>query len=356
MNLDIEVSDHNYLIAEKLYSGCLWPATKFMDEENYKNVSQKAKLTNGAVFPVPLSLPVSKEEFFKAQTGSEVSLSLGGHKFAKLVVESKFEVKLNSAAKNIFGTSSARHPGVRLFLASSEFYIGGAILDFENRPPWDQFDQFSIVRNKFEKSRGTNSLRVGFASRNILHRGHQYIIDKWLNRGAAVLVLTTIGPRKPGDYSLEAIKQSFDYFSKGKYASKNVDFEFVTMPPLLAGPREALLQAVIRRNHGCNYFIVGRDHSGVGDFYSRYEAQRYVMGLEDEIGVKVICESGPFYCLSCEGVVDSENCEHVAIPGSNIEISASDIRAKQSTGVNDDRFFDQDLWDRLRFDVGNFLI
>ena len=96
------------------------------------------------------------------------------------------------------------------------------------------------------------------------------------------------------------------------------------------------------------HFIVGRDHSGIGTIYQKYEAQEAAVKYQNEIGVKIIPERGPFYCKICQSVVDDEVCKHGSNASSAIGISSSAIRFDQlKKGKNDARLFDIDLWTHL---------
>jgi len=95
-----------------------------------------------------------------------------------------------------------------------------------------------------------------------------------------------------------------------------------------AGPREALLHAIIRRNYGCSHFIVGRDHAGVGNFYEKYAAQELTHQFESELGIRILCFAGPYYCSVCDGIVTERTCPHAeSIPGATKQISGTDVRS-----------------------------
>ena len=95
-----------------------------------------------------------------------------------------------------------------------------------------------------------------------------------------------------------------------------------------AGPREAIFHAIIRKNYGCTHFIIGRDHAGVGNYYSQYDAHKLADKLESEIGIKIMKLNGPFYCEICEGIVTDKVCPHgKEMPSKCHSISGTKIRA-----------------------------
>jgi len=179
--------------------------------------------------------------------------------------------------------------------------------------------------------------------------GHIFLMEKHLKRGVNFLNLSTIGAFQKGQYTVNAIRIANQFIEKRNKNPGKLVSALVSMPPLLMGPREAMLQALIRKNYGCTHFIVGRDHSGIGTIYHKYEAQEAAIKYQDEIGIKIIPERGPFYCEICENVVDDDVCIHGSDARTSIEISASKIRLDQrEKGENDSRLFDVDLWLHLR--------
>jgi sulfate adenylyltransferase len=119
----------------------------------------------------------------------------------------------------------------------------------------------------------------------------------------------------------------------GIYPQGRVAFGFFSTMVRYAGPREAILQAIIRRNYGCSHFIIGRDHSGVGGYYEKYAAHDLAHQFEGRLGIEILCMPGPYYCSNCRGIVTEETCPHSDSDDSIYDINATDIRRSVAEGV-----------------------
>jgi sulfate adenylyltransferase len=85
---------------------------------------------------------------------------------------------------------------------------------------------------------------------------------------------------------------------------------FLPYSAYYAGPREALLTAIIRKNFGCTHFIIGRDHTGVGDFYDVKEYARMIRKYQKAMGITIFHFGPAFYCTRCKRTAFDDTCPH----------------------------------------------
>ena len=136
-----------------------------------------------------------------------------------------------------------------------------------------------------------------------------------------------IGWRKSGDYTPESIVAGYLALINNFYRKDRVVLNLLSANMRYAGPREAVFHALVRQNYGCTHFIVGRDHAGVGDFYSKYAAHELTKELEAELGISIMRLHGPFYCSKCDGIVTEKTCSHEERDSTLVHhISATEMR------------------------------
>ena len=335
-------------MAEKISIGALAPLDGFMGEDDYKSVTDSCRLASGEFFPVPLSLPITRECACRISSGDTLLLCLSDNVVGRLTVRSVFRLTPREWGARIFGTDQSRHPGLAAYLKGSGCFAGGLLEIYENQQRYLSFGERKPDTIRTLIARSGSPVTVGFASRNVAHLGHIFLMEKYLQKGLGFLNLSTIGAFQRGHYTVEAIKMGNAILTERFRGMGSFISDLISMPPMLMGPREAMLQALIRRNYGCTHFIVGRDHSGVAGLYSKYEAQEAAVRYEQDIGVKIIPEKGPFYCTVCEDVVDEDICRHGSDASTAIGISSSKIRTGQHQAQKiDRRLFDEGLWAQM---------
>jgi sulfate adenylyltransferase len=291
----INLTDRQLFDLELLLVGGFTPLYGFMREEDYKEVVENMRLKSGEVWPIPIVLDVSKNQKFSE--GQRITLSdKYGHPLAIMKIESLFSLDKNKEAEMVYGKNDLAHPGVHyLFSHTKNSCIGGPVIGFDLLQKYDFVDFRKTpeeIRKLFEKD-GVEKI-VGFQTRNPIHKAHYTLIKKVAEKHEAkVLIHPVIGLTKSGDIDYTPRVRSYITL----YENYVKDFAYLSLLPLamrMAGPREALWHALIRRNYGCTHFIVGRDHAGPGNdsdgkpFYGIYEAQKLLVDFEKEIDIKII--------------------------------------------------------------------
>ena len=317
-----------YLELEKIGLGAFAPVRGFLNEDDVKSVVAEARLADGTPFPLPILLAVSKEEADRARSCNHIALAHEGAEVGQMAVESVFQLDKPAAARALYGTDDPAHPGVRFFYNAGDWFLGGPVrllqrieheLSPYELPPEETRAHF--------RSQGWESV-TGFQTRNVPHRAHEYLQRVALEVSDGLFIQPLVGQKKAGDYTPEAVIRGYQQLVRGFYPPGRVLLGVLTTSMRYAGPREAVLHAIIRRNYGCTHFIVGRDHAGVGNYYGKYEAHEFTRRFDGELGIKILRLSGPFHCSACDTIATEKTCAHyTSDPDRITEISGSLIRS-----------------------------
>jgi sulfate adenylyltransferase len=324
---------------ELLVSGGFSPLRGFMTQKDYEGVCHNMRLSNGVLWPMPITLDV-KEEFAKSlQPGtSKVALrDAEGVMLAVLHVEEVWQPDRKAEAKSVFGTTSAVHPGVDYLLnKGNSWYVGGR-LEGVQMPSHYDFRTLRLTPAELRAEFARLGWRrvVAFQTRNPMHRAHVELTFRAAKQVEANLLLhPSVGMTKPGDV---------DYFTRvrcyqlllSKFPAGSVKLSMLPLAMRMGGPREAIWHALIRKNHGVTHFIVGRDHAGPGkdsdgkNFYGPYEAQELFKKHEADIGVTMV----PFNMMVYLEDQDQYVPDNEVTNGSRVlNISGTELRDRLNEG------------------------
>jgi len=321
---------------ELLMVGGFAPLTGFMTETEYESVVKDMRLPDGTVFPMPIVLDVSKDSPYKE--GDRILLcDQFGNPLAVMDIMSRFTPDKEEEALKVYGSTDRAHPGAQhLFDEMGEVYLGGPVTQVA-LPERSDFQEFRKTPEELKalfKERGWDTV-VGFQTRNPMHRAHFELVKRAHEKtGAPVLVHPVVGMTKPGDIDYVTRVKTYDVVCN----THGKDFTELSLLPLamrMAGPREALWHAIVRKNYGCTHFIVGRDHAGPGkdsegnDFYGPYEARDLVEEYADEIGMTIVPSDELAYSKTRGGYVSTSELEE----GEEVEhISGTEFRRRLREG------------------------
>lgn len=323
---------------ELLVTGGFSPLRGFMARADYDGVCSNMRLANGALWPIPIPLDVTAELAASLKPGQTVALrDPEGVMLAALHVEEIWQPDRAAEAKMVYGTTSKIHPGADYVLnRTNPWYVGGRLEGVQTPHHYD----FRSLRLTPAELRA-EFIRLGwrrvvaFQTRNPMHRAHaELTLRAAKGVEANLLINPSVGMTKPGDVEYYVRVRCYQALLP-KYPKGTVKLAMLPLAMRMGGPREAVWHAIIRKNHGCTHFIVGRDHAGPGKdadgtpFYGPYEAQELLQKYQDELGVSMV----PFQMMVYLEDQDRYVPEDEVPDGARVlNISGTDLRRRLNEG------------------------
>ena len=291
------LTDRQLCDIELILNGGFSPLDGFMNQDDYNSVCEKTRLKNNLLWPIPITLDISNSLADKLDSNEKIVLrDKEGFAIALLTVNDLWNPDKDKEAHHIYKTTDIYHPGVSVLLNDTNpTYVGGSIEGINNPKHYDypelRHTPFQL-RENFNKLGWSNI--IAFQTRNPMHRAHVELTKRALNENnAKLLIHPAVGLTKPGDVNHYTRVRCYKNIMN-KYNDDETALSLLPLAMRMAGPREALWHTIIRKNYGCNYFIVGRDHASPGlnrnnkPFYGPYEAQEILNEHSKELDMNII--------------------------------------------------------------------
>jgi sulfate adenylyltransferase len=277
--------------------GAFSPLDGFLGEGDYEKVGHGMRLESGLLWPIPVTLDVSAEFAVNLDIGESIALrDPEGVLIATMNVTDIWNPDKRSEAERVFGTSDDSHPGVDyLFHRAGEVYLGGKLQGVE--PP--TFYDFKLLRDTPSELRGRFRKLgwrkvVAFQTHRPMHRAQQQLTFRAAREADAnLLIQPVIGMTRSGDIDHFTRVRCYEHILE-QYPEQTTTLSLLNLAMRMAGPREALWHAIIRKNYGCTHLIIERDHGSPGSgrngnpFYGPHDAQDLFRQHEAELDITMV--------------------------------------------------------------------
>ncbi len=296
----VELDDSRQRDVEQIALGTYSPLDGFMGSEDFHSTLDRMRLANGLVWTIPIWLDVTEDIAKDLSIGQDVALTdENGEVMAILHLKEKYAFDKEDMAQKMYATIDHMHPGVQMVLALHPIMLGGKITLLRRKPA--EFKEYELTPRQARKlfeGKGWSKV-VAFHTRNVPHKGHEYIQMTALQQTHCdgLFVHPVVGKKKEGDFNAKYIIKAYELMKKNHYPKGSVVFGTFSTYSRYAGPREAVFTALCRKNFGCSHFIVGRDHTGVGNFYHP-KASHNIFDLFPDLGIKAVRFEQVFYSPS----------------------------------------------------------
>jgi len=335
---EIRLSKREVSDLEMIATGAFSPLEGFMGQEDYESVLEVKRLSNGLVWTIPVTLSVKKEEAERLSTGKELSLlDPTGTTLGILHLEDIYQHDKEKEALQVYGTKDRNHPGVDKVYQMGEVLLGGKVTVIR-LPKHNDFLAYRLSPRETRQLFHEKGWRrvAAFQTRNPIHRAHEYIQKCAMEIVDGLFLHPLVGETKGSDIPADIRIKSYEVVLEKYYPKDRFLMAVLPMAMRYAGPREAILHALVRKNYGATHFIVGRDHAGAGNFYGPFDAHYIFDEFDrDELGITPLFFDNAFFCKQCQGMASYKTCphdssEHISLSGTKVR---SILRKKQNPPV-----------------------
>lgn len=343
---------------ELLLNGAFNPLEGFMNEKDYKSCLTNMTLDNGSIWPMPIVLSISENQKDSININTNLILKdETGISIAELLVEDIYKPDLYEECRCVLGSIDENHPYHSIIMENKDkYYVGGKVKKIQLPLHYD-FKELRKTPEETKKYFEENNWKtvVGFQTRNPLHRSHYELTKfalKEAGEDAKLLMHPVVGVTQDCDIDYHTRVRCYKKLVN-KYEENSILLSLLPLSMRMAGPREALWHALIRKNYGCTHFIVGRDHAGPSyktkegkSFYGAYDAHELLLKHEEKIGIKIILSANIVYVKELgEFKRETEVSEGMTI----LNISGTQQRAMLTEGGDIPEWFSwPDIIEELR--------
>lgn len=309
--------------------GGFTPLMGFMGKDDWHSVCTNMTLSNGLFWPIPITLSTTPATADTIAIGEDVALvdSETNEIMGTMTVSEKYSIDKTLECQEVFRTTDAAHPGVKMVMEQGEINLAGTVKVLsQGEFPTKYADTYMTpaqTRALFEE-KGWKTI-AAFQTRNPMHRSHEYLAKIAVEICDGVMIHSLLGALKPGDIPADVRQEAISVLIDNYFKKDTVVQSGYPLDMRYAGPREALLHALFRQNYGCSHLIVGRDHAGVGDYYGPFDAQHVFDELpKDALITQPLKIDWTFWCNACGGMASTKTCPHEE--HNHVKVSGTKLR------------------------------
>ena len=308
------------------------PLDGFMGKADWQGICDNMTMENGLFWPIPITLSTDDED---VKAGDDIAIVSGksGDIIATMSVTEKYTIDKDHECETVYKTTEDAHPGVVMVKAQGKYNLAGPIkvLSDGGFPAkyGDLYMTPAETREYFDE-KGWKTV-AAFQTRNPIHRAHEYLCKCATEICDGLLIHPLVGETKPGDIPADVRMKCYETIIENYFVPEFTMLSVMPAAMRYAGPREAVLHAVVRQNYGVSHFIVGRDHAGVGDYYGTYDAQQIFNDLnEGDLAVTPLKFEHAAWSNKAQGMVSAKTFPK--IKGDQIFLSGTKVRELLAEG------------------------
>jgi sulfate adenylyltransferase len=318
---------------ELLAVGALSPLTGFMGAADITRVCEEMKLANGLPWPVPITCAVEQAVADTIDVGQPVALTDDQDRLlAVLTVQEKSAHDKKLIAERVFKTTEDAHPGVAVTYAQGDVCLGGSleVITPRHAPEFPKH-RLTPAQTRAQFAEHGWETVVAFQTRNPIHRAHEYITKCALEICDGLLIHPLVGQTQKGDIPADVRMRCYEVLIEKYYSTDHTMLSVLPAAMRYAGPREAILHAILRKNYGCTHFIVGRDHAGVGKYYGTYDAQKIFDEVDPAaLAITPLKFEHSFWCRKSGAMASAKTTN--SSPEERVFLSGTAVREMLSRG------------------------
>jgi len=322
---------------EMIAIGAFSPLEGFVGRSDFESICREMRLADGTIWPIPITLAVSDDVKSRLQEGGQAALKHpDGTLLAILDVQEIYPHDKKLEIPHVFGTEDDAHPGVKAVVDEGDWLVGGPVHVITVTPEVEPGEQFAEDRRPPAETRRIFADRgwktvAAFQTRNPIHRAHEYLTKCAQEICDGLLIHPLVGETKPGDIPADVRMNCYRVLIDNYYVPERTLLSVMPAAMRYAGPREAVLHSLIRKNYGCSHFIVGRDHAGVGDYYGTYDAQLIFDEFDPaDIGIIPLKFEHAAFSKRAHGMVSAKTFPK--IEGDQVFLSGTKVRELLTKG------------------------
>jgi len=333
----MELDDTEAADVENLAYGVYSPLEGFVGREDFESILETMRLSDDIPWSIPIILTADEEESHNVHAGDDIALRHPtGQPMAIMHVEEVYAFDKQRFCTRVFGTSDSAHPGVARISEMGGFVLAGDVTLFANIPnPYEKYTLRPAETSLLFREKNWKTV-AAFQTRNVPHIGHEYLQKTALSLADGVFINPVVGRKREGDFKDDVILGSYAALLSKYFPRDTVVLSILLYEMRYAGPREAIMHAIMRKNFGCTHIIIGRDHAGVGNYYKPYDAQEIFKEFPD-LGITPLFFREFFFCRGCEAVVNERMCPHPE--DMHVKFSGTRLREMILRGVRPPREF-----------------
>ncbi len=333
----IELSAKQACDLEMIAIGAFSPLTGFVGKADFESICKDMRLASGTVFPIPVTLAVCDDVKGTLTDGGRAALyHADGTLMAVMDVAEIYAHDRDIEMPGVFRTTDAAHPGVKAVMDEGDWLVGGDIHVLTVTPehkPGEQFTEYRLTPAQTREAFAAKgwSTVAAFQTRNPIHRAHEYLCKCATEICDGLLIHPLVGETKPGDIPADVRMKCYETIIENYFVPEYTMLSVMPAAMRYAGPREAVLHALVRQNYGVSHFIVGRDHAGVGDYYGTYDAQEIFNDLNDgDLAVTPLKFEHAAWSHKAQGMVSAKTFPK--IQGDQVFLSGTKVRELLAQG------------------------